>query len=324
MMFKTEQKLFESGIISASEKEAIENHLKEKPLSLYWELKTILYLGVLLLISGVSYFVYLNLDTIGHLAIIILLMLICAAGFYYGFKNKKPYANIQVIHESPFFDYAVLFSCLLFGVVISYLQYQYALFGNHYGLATIIPTVVYFFAAYLFDHKGILSLGITGLAAWAGLSVTPMSMLDESNFSSLQIIFTAMGLGLLLALFTFLSERKGIKSHFGFTFHYFASNLLFIATLVLLFSYSFKVFSVIGIALLSWFYIRYAIKNQSFLFLLLTVIYAYVALTYLFFNFLLIGGNDLSVVLGMLYIAASCAGVVLFFVFYKRILRLKV
>jgi hypothetical protein len=324
MMFNTEQKLFDSGIINASEKEAIEKHLKEKPLSLYWELKTILYLGVMLLISGISYFVYLNLDTIGHLAIIILLMLICAAGFYYGFKNKKPYANVQIIHESPFFDYAVLFSSLLFGVVISYLQYQYEMFGQHYGLATIIPTAVYFFSAYTFDHKGILSLGITGLAAWAGISVTPMHMLDDNNFNSLQIIFTAIGVGLSLALFTLLSERRGVKSHFGFTYHYFASNLLFVATLVLLFAYSFKVFSIIGMALLSWFYIRYAIKNQSFLFLLFTVIYAYVALTYLFFNFLLIGSNDLSVVMGMLYIAASCVGVVLFFVFYKRILRLKI
>jgi hypothetical protein len=323
MMFKTEQKLFESGIITESEKSFIENRLKEKPLSLYWELKTILYLGVLMLVSGVSYFVYLNLDSIGHLAIILFLALICSAGFYYGFKNKKPYVNSQVIHESPFFDYAVLFSSLLFGVIVSYLQYQYELFGTHYGLVTVLPTVVYFFAAYSFDHKGILSLGITGLAAWAGISVTPLHMLEESDFSSLQLVFTAIGVGLSLAVFAFLSDKRNIKSHFSFTYHYFASNLLFVATLVLLFSYGFKLFSAMGIALLCWFYIRYAIKNQSFLFLLFTVIYAYVALTYLFFNYLLFGGNDLSLVLGMLYIAASCAGVVLFFVFYKRILKLK-
>jgi hypothetical protein len=324
MAFNLEQKLFESGILSESEKTDIENSRKSEPLSLYWELKTILYLGVLLLISGISYFVYLNLDSIGHLAIILFLILLCASGFYYSFRNKKPYANSHIVNESPFFDYAVLFSCLLFGVVLSYLQYQYTLFGTYYGLATIIPTLVYFYAAYLFDHKGILSLGITGLAAWAGISVTPMNMIEESNFGSLQLIFTALGVGLALALISFLSEQRNIKSHFGFTYHYFASNILYVSLLVLLFSYGIKLLSVLGIAFLTWFYIRYAIKNQSFLFLLLAVVYSYVALTYLFFNFLLIGGNELSLILGMLYIAASCAGVILFFVFYKRILKTKI
>lgn len=323
MAFRVEQKLFESSIISDTEKTYIENQLKENPLSLYWELKTILYLGVMLLISGLSYFVYLNLDSIGHVAIILFLTLLCASGFYYGYRNKKPYANSQILHESPFFDYAVLFSCLLFGVVISYLQYQYTLFGTYYGLATFIPTLVYFYAAYLFDHKGVLSLGITGLAAWAGISVTPMNMIEESNFGSLQLIFTALGVGLALALFSFLSEQRNVKIHFGFTYHYFASNILFIATLVLLFSYSYKLFSVLGIALLTWFYIKYAIRNQSLLFLLLSVIYAYVTLTYLFFNYVLFTGSDLSLILGMLYIAASCAGVILFFIFYKRVLKIK-
>lgn len=316
-------KLIQDGVLNEQEGAAVDAFEREKPMSVHWELKTILYLGILLLVSGIGILVYLNIDTIGHQAIIAAISLSAGFCFYYGFKHKLPFTTAQVTYESSLFDYVVLLGCLLLGVLIGYLQFQYSIFGLHYGLATIVPTLVYFAAAYMFDHKGILSLGITGFAAWAGISATPMHLLSENNFNDLDIILSAVGVGLILAGFSKFAEVKDIKKHFGFTYNNFAANILFIATLAALFDQEYKVISFIFLAGVCFYYLRYAIAQQSFLFLLLSVLYGYIGLTYAFFSVLINMANTFSFILGMFFVLASCAGIILFFIYYKRILKLK-
>jgi hypothetical protein len=252
-----------------------------------------------------------------------LILFCCVACFYYGYKNRLPYSHEQVKFESPFFDYAILLGCILFGIFIGYFQYQYSIFGTHYGLATLFPTAVFFFCSYFFDHKGILSLAISGLAAWAGLSVTPLQLLEENDFSSIGIILTAISLGLVIAAIAFLSEAKNIKKHFAFSYNNFAINMLSVATLAALFEFDLKPLSFLFLAGICFYYIKYAIKYQSFLFLLLSVIYGYIGFTYAFSNTMVSFNSELGVLMGFFYIMASCAGIVLFFIFYKRILRIK-
>lgn len=316
-------KLIQDGVLNEQEGVYIEAFEREKPMSVHWELKSILYLGILLLVAGISVLVYLNIDTIGHQAIIATIGAATVYCFYYAYKNKLPFSYEQVTHSSPMFDYMVLLGCLLFGVLIGYLQFQYSIFGLHYGLATIFPTVLYFFAAYFFDHKGVLSLGITGLAAWVGISATPMQLLEQNDFNDLTIILTSIGLGLSLAVLSKLFETKDIKKHFGFTYNNFAANMLFIATLAALFDKELKILSFLFLALICFYYIRYAIAEQSFLFLLLSILYGYIGLTYAFFSVLIDFENDFSFIFGLLFVLASCAGIILFFIYYKRILKLK-
>jgi hypothetical protein len=263
-----------------------------------------------------------NIDTIGHQAILAMIAAGCAACFYFGYKHRLPYTNEATKHASPFFDYIVLLGCLLFGTFIGYIQFQYSLFGFHYGVALLLPTLLFLFCAYLFDHKGILSLGITGLAAWAGLTVTPMQLLEENNFSDITIILSAVAIGLLLAVFSKYADQKSIKKHFGFSYNNFAANLLFIATLSALFSEPFKLISFLFLAAICFYYVHYAIQQQSFLFLLLSVTYGYIGLTYSIFHVLPLSSND-SFLFGFLYILGSGGGVIYFFINYKKILRLK-
>jgi len=314
--------LHKDGFITEQELFAITTFQAEKPLSLHWELRTILYLGLLLLSSGVGILIYLNIETIGHQAILAMIAVTCIGCFYYAWKKRSPYSNETVKHPSPFFDYIVLLGCLLFGIFIAYLQVQYTAFGFHYGLATLLPTVLFFACAYLFDHKGVLSLGITGLSAWVGLAVTPLQLLEQNNFSDNTITFTALALGILLAGFAWYSDIKNIKRHFGFSFNNFAANILFIATLYLLFDAPWKIFSFLFLAFLCYYFIRYAIAQQSFLFLLLSVVYGYIGLTYCIFS--AIGEfGDTAILFGSFYVFASCGGVVSFFLYYKKILGIK-
>ena len=134
---KEGDQLLKDGMIDQLQLDTIDQYERSKPLSVHWELRTILYLGILLFTSGIGILVYLNIDTIGHQAILASILLACSACFYYAYKNRKSYSHEQVKFESPFFDYIVLLGCLLFGIFIAYFQYQYTLFGTHYGLSLI-------------------------------------------------------------------------------------------------------------------------------------------------------------------------------------------
>ncbi len=318
---KVTEILEKEGLINAQKVNEINDFEKSKPFSVHWELRVLLYLGVLMFTGGTSVLVYSNIDTIGHQIVLACILILCVFGFYYSFKKRLPYSHQVVKQESPFPDYALLASCLLLGLFIGYLQGAYEVFGYHYGLATFIPAVVYFYCAYVFDHKGVLSLGITGIAAWAGLAVTPAQLLKNNDFSSTHLIYTAILLGSVYAAIAWFSQRRSVKAHFAFTYNNFALNILFIATLSALFMHSWKIMSFLFLAFITWYYLRIAITESSFLFLFLSVLYAYIGLTYSLMELFSGIYSELIATFWLLYIVASCTGIILFFINYKRILK---
>lgn len=318
------KQLLDDSIINQVKYDELNTYENTKPMSLHWELRTILYLGVLLLTSGIGILIYQNIDTIGHQAILGAILLSTIGCFYYVFKNRLPYSHEALKHSSPFFDYILLLGNLLFGIFIGYLQFQYSVFGLHYGFATILPTIVLLCCAYYFDHKGLLSLGISGLSASLGFTVTPKELLTNNDFYDLNLIITAIALGVLLLAVGYLSEIKNIKKHFSFTFNQFAINILCITLLATLFQYNLKIIYLLSLIAICYYYFKYAVSKQSFLFLLLSIIYSYIGLTYIIFKTMIDVNMDEAVVfLGFFYFFGSCAGIVLFFLFYKRILKLK-
>ena len=306
-------------LITADEETRLKNAEWNKPFSLHWELKALLYLGVLSLNIGLGYLIYQHIDTIGHAVIIGVIGLICLACFGYAAKNAAFFSLKELKSPTIYFDYAVLLGCLTFLTVEGYLQYQYTFFGTRYGLAVFIPTLLFFPVAYYFDHRGALSLGIVALAAWLGISITPMDMLSSNDFSNHPLVYTGVLLGVVLCLVGYLSEEKDIKKHFAFTYFNFGSHLFFITALTALFNFNqaflFTVLIVLGVA----FFIFYARKKNSLYFLLLALVYAYVGLTYLIIKALSHTDADPSVY--FLYFIFSC-GLVLYFIFnYKKILK---
>lgn len=317
--------ILKDGHITEEQYKSIESFERNRLFSIHWELRIILYLGILLLSSGIGILVYLNIDTIGHQAILAAVGLACAACFYYIHKHKLPYTHQTVTHSSPFFDYVVLLGCLLFAVFIGYFQYQYSPFGDHYGVLVFIPTIVSFYLAYRFDHKGVLSIAITGLASTFGLSVTPRQLIDGNDFSDLSVVFTALVLGLILAAWAWYSDKQNIKPHFSFTYNNFALNVLCIAVLAALFGQDLKLMSLLALAGICVYFMRYALAKQSYLFLLLSVLYGYIGLTFIIFYLLskIDSMNEGVFMLGMMYVIASAVGVIFLFLNIKKIVKTK-
>jgi hypothetical protein len=275
------EQLQREQLISNASLDRVKRSESSRLFSIHWELKTLLYLGVLLLTTGLGVLVYKNIDTIGHTVILALIAIVCIGCFFYCQKKKLPFSTGKVSAPNAYFDYILLLGCLMMITFITYLQVQYTAFGNSYGLATFIPMVVLFFCAYYFDHLGILSLAITNLAAWMGIAVTPMKIFKANNFEDGEMIFAGLILGAVLVQMSHLSSEKKIKKNFSFTYLNFGINILFVATLAGMFYFEdFYILWLIPLIIFAIYFYRKAIKLSSFYLMLMLSLYSYAGISY--------------------------------------------
>lgn len=281
------QDLFERGFITPNQFEEIKTYRSLNVFSLNAELKFLLYLSVVAFTSGIGILIYENIDSIGHIAILSLLLIVIAVCFYYCFKNGKGFQKTETVFEHPVLEYLVLAANILTCVFIGYLQFQYKPFGDHYGLATLVPTLVSFFCAYYFDNKSVLTIAVTGLAAYVGLSVTPQTLLSNNDFyASQSLSYSAVMLGILLILWTIYSRRIALKTHFGLIFLTFALHIISIASISNLMNYdvlTWMLFAVILAAATFYFY-KTSYEYKAISLYVFMIIYAFVGLNIFLFK----------------------------------------
>ncbi len=311
------RRLLQQELITPDDAEKIAHFEATKPFSLHWELKTLLYLGVLLLNIGLGYIVYENIDSVGHTAIIILIGVISAGCFWYAVRHRRPFSRGEVDSPTPYYDYILLLGCLAFLVMEGYWQYQYRIFGTRYGLATFIPMLLFFGLAYWLDNRGVLALALTALASWLGITVAPQDLLSENDFSSPALVNTGIFLGLFLIAVTFVSERMDFKKHFSLTYLNFGVHIGMISCLAGMMSLDRPVVYFPLLCLMTGFFLWYARARSSFYFLLVAVVYGYMGITYL----LLRNASNLDATTYMLYFILSCGGIIVFLTNYKRFFK---
>ena len=307
-------RLREAGLISDQQHFTLKRIYSKEIFSLFYELRTMLYLGVLLFTGGVGIIIYQNIDTIGHQVIILTLTLLMLGCFWYTWKRKAPYSHAEVRSPGVLFDYILLLGSLLFATILGYMQYQYSIFGQHWELGALLPALAYFPMAYLFDHRGVLSLGITGIASWLGLTISPVGLMNEGLFPTRNLILTGIVFGFVMMSVGLLLERRGIKKHFTFTYMNFGFLVFGVAGLGGLFVLEQRVLFFMLKAGLFIVVVFYARRAQSFFFLLMSSVFGYIAITYLLFETV----SDFG--FWQLYFIVSC-GVMIFGLFkYKSFL----
>lgn len=313
------------GLVPPEQAALIRQDEQTRPFSVHYEVRTLLYLGIVLLTGGLGILLYQHINEIGHGVVVAAMTLLTAACFGYAERYRVPFTWVEVPRKGFLPDYVLLLGCLLFLSLEGYVQYQYGIFGARYGLAVFLPAVLFFWLAYLFDHRGVLSMAITALASWLGLSVAPLSAFTDNDFRSLG--GAAIGLGVALLAVGLWSEYQDKKRHFSFTYISLGSNLaLLAATASLLDFYPSRWLSPFAAAALilvmSGFLVWYARRTHSYLFILMSAVYSYIVVTYLFVRFIDHNTSDAEGLLISLYFLFSCFGVLVFFLNIKKILRI--
>ena len=318
------KRLHAEGQLDDPELQRIEEKNAAPLVSVHWDLRTMLYLGILLLSSGMGIFIYKHINAIGHMVIVAAIGVLCTACFVYCFRLRVPYSNDKVESPNLWFDYVLLLGCLLMVTFVGYLQYQYHAFGTEWGLATFLPMLALFFCAYYFDHKGILSMAITSLAAWMGIAVQPERLIDYDQFGNDTVLWSAMALGLMLHLFSYLSTYRGVKAHFAFSYKNFGIHILLVALLAAMFKAdgAYYLLWFLGLAAVCAFHFWEAIKQSAFYFFMVATLYGYIGISTVLVRALFSGnGSEGVTYLLFMYFIASAIGVIMLLIRYNKKLK---
>lgn len=287
--------LSKQGILSPEQQAGIAEIEQKRPFSIHWELRSMLYIGILLLSSGLGLLVYDNFDQIGHGALLAAIAAACVGCFFFAWRYRPEWTRGQTKSRSTFGDYALILACLLFLTLEGYAQYAYNIFGNRYGLVTLLPAMLFLPLAYRFDHRGVLGMALTALISWVGVTVRPLELYFKTNFFDQRTTLSAIGLALVLIGLALGLERQRIKPHFTYTYLTIAGNLLLVALLGGLFNFEdVWVWFAVGLAVTCAAFDYYARRERrlgdspagSFVYLLISVVYGYIGATYIVFHYL--------------------------------------
>jgi len=314
----TPRELFEKNLINEDQFKRIEQIVSGIVVSVFYELKTLLYLGVMLFTTGAGILVYQNIGELGHLFSILILTLIMIAGFIYAIKRGADYSNHKVKSPSAYFDYILLLACLLFVTIQGYIQFQFESFTESLEWNTLLTSILFFYVAYRYDHLGVLSLAITAFASFWGLRVSTQKWYSGDFFEHSDLHITAIVFALTIASIVFYIDKKDIKRHFTFTYFNFCLLLYFIGALTGIFTDDdydlvFILLIYAGSAF-AWFQSQ---TNKSYLFLLYAFVAAYIATTYLLGQYVF--ENEPS--LWYFYFIISCGGVIFLIMRYKKLFK---
>ncbi|MBC7449075.1 MAG: DUF2157 domain-containing protein [Hymenobacteraceae bacterium] len=312
-------------LVPPAQAAAIAEAERYAPLSLNAELRTFLYLGVTALAGGLGALLYEHHERLGPGLILSVMTALLAAAIWYAARHRPAFTWGVAPRTSVGADYALLLACLLLLGIEGYAQAQYTLFGTRYGLATALPAGVFLLLAYRYDHRGVLALGLTALAAWVGLTVAPLDVLSNVGFGHAALRGSAIGLGTLLTATACHAEGAGRKAHFASTYLSLGANLAgagLASTLIGGWSEGgAQILGVVGMASLSAALYWFARRTTSAWFLVLAAAWGYFLLTYLWIRLMIAsGGEEGAFLLSSGYFIGSAVLIIRFFLNLKRLL----
>jgi hypothetical protein len=270
------ESLHEQGFISAESLEKIRQKQRDSSISLFWDVRILLYAGVLLLTGGLGVLIYKNIDSIGHLAVIVAMTIMATICYVFALRRRNPFSWNEVRSPGTIFDYTLLLGSILMVTLVGYVQYQYKVFGTEWKLATFIPMVILFITAYYFDNQALLSMAIVNLAAWLGITINEKIFLATEQINNKATLITATLLGVALILASIASRITARKPHFHRLYHLFGTHMYFLSAFIALFVFQPEYYIWVFIFLVGAVYHFIKAKREnSYYYMVITLIYLY-------------------------------------------------
>jgi len=264
------------GTLSSAQLDVLSAIHRKERFSLHYELRGLIYAGVLLVILGAGLTIKTYLAELGHIAIITSLSLSTTAALAYCFFRGEAYDRKEVPSPNIGFDYVLLLGCSLYSLDMAYIETQFHLLGDTWDSYLLISSVLFLYLAYRFDNRLVLSLALGSLAAWFGfkLNWAGFSFWDYHRLYAIAFGLLSLSTGLFLWLI-------GIKRHFLDIYLNFALHFLFIALVSGVFAHGFLSPYFAGLIVLGSIVIYYALQRRKFLYFLYAILYGYIAVSYL-------------------------------------------
>ena len=267
----------EQGKISSEQHAHLVGLSREKPFSLFLELNVLLYAGVVAFVAGLGWTVSTWSQQLGDVLVLTVLSAILGACFWYCLSRAPAWSPTETPAPSPIFDYVLYLGTLVWSIELAYLENRFHLLSGQLDLYLLASTGLFFFLAYRFDNRFVLSLGLSSLAGWFGLTISHWSAHQDFAYRGYALLYC-----LLVGVGGALLQRGGLKPHFFGTYLNVVANVLFWALLSGVFNregyglWSLALLIACGVSL-AW-----GLARRQFAFVAYAAVYGYVGMSSLF------------------------------------------
>ena len=268
------QRWTSTGAIRPEQHEVLSALVRKERFSVFVELHTLLYLGVVSFIAGVGWTVQTHFQRLGDAAILSALTLALTASLYYCFSRGRDYSNGRVEAPGFAFDYVLYLGCLLLGIELGYLEFRFHLLKGSWDHYLLLSACVFFLLAYRFDNRFVLSLALSTLGGWFGVRLTSFPDIGGASLRAGALVYgglvAAAGAGLFGA---------GIKKHFLDAYLHVAANVLFVALLSALFQNNPHALYLLGLLGLAGLAVAAGVRFRRFAFVVYGILYGYAGIS---------------------------------------------
>jgi Predicted membrane protein (DUF2157) len=216
----------EQGAISLEQHAHLVSLSRREPFSLFLELNVLLYAGVLAFVAGLGWTVTTWSQQLGGVLVLTVLSTILAACFWYCFSRAPAFSPVETSTPSPVFDYVLYLGSLVWCVELAYLENRFHVLAGQWDLYLLATAVFFFFLAYRFDNRFVLSLALSSLAGWFGLTISHWPSHQDAAYREYALLYC-----LLVGVGGALLQHRGLKPHFFGTYFNIVANVLFWALL---------------------------------------------------------------------------------------------
>lgn len=222
------------------------------------ELRTLAWLGVMLMATGVGIAVKKHFNEIGPLTIALVIGVAAAA--CYAFAVTRRSAAVR--------DYIVLLGALLISADVGFIESQWHLLGSEWQRHFLLLAFVHAAAAYYFGNRAVLSLSIAALATWFGIEKYDIFS-ARADFAIRAFICAAV-----LVAWRFANR----KPDFASLLEHFAANIAFWGAVTLTADEPTRVAGLLVTLIFAACSLTYGIRQRRELFVMYAGIYALIAI----------------------------------------------
>ncbi len=292
----------EQGAISAEQHAHLSGLCRREPFSIFLELNVLLYAGVLAFVAGLGWTVTTWSKQLGDVVVLTVLSTILGACFWYCFSRAPAWSPAETPTPNAIFDYVLYLGSLVWCIELAYLENRFHVLSGQWDFYVLATAVLFFFFAYRFDNRFVLSLALSSLAGWFGLTISHWPSHQDAVYRQYALLYC-----LLVGLGGVILQRRGLKPHFLGTYLNVVANILFWALLWGVFDregygvWFFALLIACG-ASLTW-----GLTQRQFIFVAYSAVYGYVGVS----SVLIRGIRDTTFILSYFVITAIAMLVVL-------------
>ena len=264
------------GAISTDQQAHLASLFRGEPFSLSLELNLLLYAGVLAFVAGLGWTISTWSQQLGDVLVVTIISIILAASFWYCFSRAPAWSAAETAAPTPIFDYILYLGCLVWCVELAYLENRFHVLSGQWDLYLLATALLFFLLAYRFDNRFVLSLALSSLAGWFGLTISHWPSHQDAAYRQYALVYC-----LVVATVGAILERFKLKSHFFTTYLNVTANVLFWAILSGVFDSHDDGLWLVALVTACAASLAWGLKRRQFAFVAYAAVYGYVGVSWM-------------------------------------------